>query len=80
MSTNTFKAYDNLIDNNVDITELYIYDYVINSDASLYLENDEITRMVDKIKNNYVNDLNQNNLSYHIDKVLYSEGEDDEWD
>ena len=71
------NVYNELLDRGISITDLYIYDYLINDGCVGHEE--DIERLMTKIKNNYANDYEYRSLAYHIEAVL--NGEDDSlWD
>lgn len=81
MNNNIADIYNKLIDNGISITDLYIYDAIINNDTYYYEPNKNIMDTIYSIKENYANDYEGKSLDYHINYVLNgNEAEDDEWD
>lgn len=75
------KVYEQLLEEGISITDLYIYNCVVNDDYEYGFGSETTEQKFNKIKNNYANDYECRSLAYHIDKVLNGDSyeEDEEW-
>ena len=75
------KIHEQLLSDGVSITDLYIYDCVVNDEYGFGFGDLSIEDKFNKIKSNYANDYACRNLSFHIEAVLNGEYEEvEEWD
>lgn len=75
MDNTLINTYNDLLDQGISITDLYIYDYLLNN-ASGY---EDIEELFNKVVDNYNNDDEYRDLSYHLNAVLNGT-EEDEWE
>lgn len=62
------EAYNYLLDQGISIQDLYIYYNILNS--AWYYEENNITSLINKIRQNYERDMDCRSLEYHINAVL----------
>ena len=75
------RAHEQLLSEGMSITDLYIYDCIINDECGFGSSDMSIEEKFEKIKNNYANDGECRSLAYHIEAVLNGEFEEYEfWD
>lgn len=75
------KAHEQLLSEGVSITDLYIYDCIINDEYGFGFGDLTVEEKFNKIKDNYSRDYECRGLAYHIDAVLNGEFEEvEEWD
>lgn len=82
MDDNLSSVYDELLDRGISIVDLYIYDCLVNDDMGFSDAEETLESRFKKIKDNYANDDECRDLSYHINAVLngYDYDEEDIWD
>lgn len=73
------QTYLDLIDQGINIQELYVYDYIVKENVFIDID-DTITETVRKIMRNYSTDPEQKSLEYHINSILYNFEGDEDWD
>ena len=71
------SVHSELLERGISITDLYIYDCLIN-DGCVNSWSD-LERTMKRIKEDYANDYEYRGLAYHIDAVLSGEDDDDLW-
>ena len=75
------KAHEQLLSEGISITDLYIYDCIINDEYGFGFGDLTVEEKFNKIKDNYARDYECRSLAYHIDAVLNGEFEEvEEWD
>jgi hypothetical protein len=74
------KVYEELLDQGINIVDLYIYDCIINDEYGYGYEDESAESKFYRIKENYSNDYKCRDLAYHINAVLTGEEEEEEWD
>lgn len=80
METNLEQIYNDLIEKDVNILDLYIYSVIINEDVINNAIEPDLTKIVATIRDNYINDGQSRDLEYHINNILYGFEDDTEWD
>lgn len=79
MEDKIVKVYEELLNQGISIMDLYIYDAILNDVYSYGYDDSSIEEKFNRIKQNYSNDYQCRDLSYHINAVLSGE-EEEEWD
>ena len=75
------KAHEQLLSEGISITDLYIYDCIINDEYGFGFGDLTVEEKFNKIKDNYANDCECRSLAYHIEAVLNGDYEEvGEWD
>ena len=69
MDDNLGSVYDELLDRGISIVDLYIYNCLVNDDMGFSDAEETLESRFKKIKNNYANDGECRDLSYHIANV-----------
>lgn len=76
MDSKLVDAYNDLLDQGISITDLYVYDYLINN---IYM-NENVEDLFNRVMDSYNNDSEYRDLHYHLNAVLNGDEVDDEWD
>lgn len=74
------SVYNQLMEDGVNILDLYIYNCIMENESSWYMNKEERKEALEKIKSKYLQDYQGNNLDYYIETILADGGDEDEWD